>query len=65
MGSSKLRLKADWKPIPTRDLETEITTKEILKIHETLGHAGLHTVFQWFPGINLKVTWKRIKDAIN
>lgn len=35
----KLGLNAEWKPIPTRDLETEITTEEILKIHETLGHA--------------------------
>lgn len=40
-------------------METEITTKEILKVHETLGHAGTHAKFQWFLGKNLKVTWKR------
>lgn len=40
-------------------METEITTKEILKAHETLGQAGTHAKFQWFSGKNLKVAWKR------
>jgi hypothetical protein len=41
---------------PSRNLKTEITTKEIIKIHETLGHAGMHAMFHWLSGRSLKVT---------
>lgn len=30
IGSNTLSLKAEWKPIPTTDLEVEVTTEEIL-----------------------------------
>jgi hypothetical protein len=61
--SNKLRFKAEWKPIPTRAFETDITTEEVLKIHETL-EMQEHVIFHWFQSRNF-VLFLFFRDRIS
>ncbi|XP_052602440.1 uncharacterized protein LOC128115609 [Peromyscus californicus insignis] len=63
--TGKGKIQREWIQVRPSTKDIPISTEEILKIHEQLGHIGTHALKSWFDKRNLKITWQTIKKAIN
>ncbi|XP_059120184.1 uncharacterized protein LOC131911818 [Peromyscus eremicus] len=63
--TGKGKIQREWIQVRPSTKDIPISTEEILKIHEQLGHIGTHALKSWFDKRNLKITWQTIRKAIN